>query len=98
MQVQKGLPPIAPLGKIGVEGDAGEEVLETYTRFTTTANDLVRPVKPDGMSAILHPDDYEQWLEGGAREAHDLLRPYPAEAMRLITSGEDDRQDEVVAQ
>ncbi len=46
------------------------------------------------MPVILHPDDYEQWLEGDAREAHGLLRPYPADDMRIIKSGEDERQDE----
>ncbi|MEB8386890.1 SOS response-associated peptidase [Rhodobacteraceae bacterium KMM 6894] len=80
------------------EGPEGGQELETYTMITTTANDLVRPVHPERMPVILHPDDYEQWLEGGSGEAHDLLRPYPAEAMRLIKSGEDDRQDEAVTQ
>jgi len=75
------------------EGPQGAEELETYTMITSTANDLVRPVHPERMPVILHPDDHEQWLEGGACEAHHLLRPYPAEAVRAIKSGEDERQD-----
>jgi putative SOS response-associated peptidase YedK len=38
----------------------------------------------DRMPVILHPRDYNRWLERG--EAHllpvDLLRPYEAEAMK----------------
>ncbi|MBZ8117382.1 SOS response-associated peptidase [Roseovarius sp. LXJ103] len=48
------------------------------------------------MPVILHPGDYEQWLEGDANEAHDLLRPYPAEAMRVIKSGETELQDNLL--
>ena len=66
--------------------------------ITTTANDMVRPVHPERMPVILRPDDYEQWLEGGSSEAHNLLRPYPSEAMRVIKSGEDEREDTVIAE
>lgn len=53
----------------------------------------LRPVHPERMPVILCPDDYEQWFEGDARDAHELLRPYPAESMRVIKSGEEERQD-----
>ncbi len=62
--------------------------------ITTTANALVKPVHPERMPVILRPGDYEQWLQGSAKEAHDLLRPYPAAEMRIIKSGEDELRDE----
>ncbi len=61
--------------------------------ITTTANELVKPVHPERMPVILRPDDYEQWLKGSANDANDLLGPYPADDMRVIKSGEDERQD-----
>ncbi|MEI4261792.1 SOS response-associated peptidase [Roseovarius sp. D0-M9] len=76
------------------EAPDGQDECETYTMITTTANDLVKPVHPDRMPAILQPDDYEQWLAGSAKEAGDLLRPFPADAMRLIKSGAEERHDE----
>jgi putative SOS response-associated peptidase YedK len=36
------------------------------------------------MPVILHPEDYELWLGGDAREldlVKEVLRPYPAEEM-----------------
>jgi putative SOS response-associated peptidase YedK len=43
----------------------------------------MRPVH-DRMPVILHPDDYELWLEGGEREQsllRELLQPYPPNEM-----------------
>jgi putative SOS response-associated peptidase YedK len=36
------------------------------------------------MPVILHPDDYEQWLLSvdGERPPVELLRPFPADAMK----------------
>jgi len=65
--------------------------------ITTTANDLVRPVHPEHMPVILHPDDHERWLEGDVVDSHELLRPFPSEKMRVIKSGEDEREDKVIA-
>ena len=47
------------------------------------ANEVLRPVH-DRMPVILHPEDYQAWLEGGERELallRELLRPYPGEEM-----------------
>ena len=56
----------------------------THTIITTTANDVVRPVHPDRMPVILDPADYERWLNASADEAKALLRPFPAERMRIV--------------
>ena len=75
-----------PFGFAGLwerwEGEGGE-VLDSCTIMTTEANEVLRPVH-DRMPVILHPEDYELWLEAGERERSalkELLRPYPAEEM-----------------
>lgn len=72
-------------GQPGVAGDAGGWL--TYAMITTDANDLVRPVHPTRMPVILDPGDYDGWLRGTPAEARALLRPYPAEAMRIVREG-----------
>jgi putative SOS response-associated peptidase YedK len=62
---------------------AGGEVINSCAILTTEANEVLRPVH-DRMPVILHPDDYEMWLGGNAREldlVREMLRPYPAEEM-----------------
>ena len=59
------------------------EVIESCAILTTEANELLRPVH-DRMPVILHPEDYQLWLEEDARQRallKELLRPYPAEEM-----------------
>jgi putative SOS response-associated peptidase YedK len=75
-----------PFGFAGLwerwEGDGGQ-VINSCTILTTEANEVLRPVH-DRMPVILHPDDYELWLDVDARK-HDLvkelLRPYAAGEM-----------------
>lgn len=54
---------------------------------TTTPNELVKSVHPSRMPVILDPEDYETWLHGSPAEAAVLLRPYPAERMRIARQG-----------
>ena len=58
------------------------EWLQTFAIITTTPNELTAQVH-DRMPVILHPRDYDRWLERGetAQQPLDLLRPYEAEAM-----------------
>lgn len=62
---------------------ADGKILETCTILTTEANEVLRPVH-DRMPVILHPSDYDLWLEEDVRKQKlrkELLRPYPAEEM-----------------
>ena len=75
-----------PFGFAGLwerwEGEAGQ-VINSCTILTTEANDVLRPIH-DRMPVILHPDDYELWLDVDARKqdhVKELLRPYAAEEM-----------------
>ena len=67
---------------------ATNERLETYTVITTDPNELIKPeagpALHDRMPVILHPNDYDRWLDPGdpTRLPIDLLRPYSAERMK----------------
>ena len=59
-------------------------MLETYTIIMTDPNELVEPLH-NRMPVILKPSDYERWL-APTDPAHlpvDLLRPYPADEMKV---------------
>ncbi len=58
--------------------------LRTYTVLTTDPNEVVEPLH-NRMPVILHRRDYVRWL-APTDPAHlpiDLLRPYPAEEMKV---------------
>jgi len=60
------------------------EHLETCTILTTEANEVLSPIH-DRMPVILHPEDYDRWLDPDCTTSTQLLpllRPYPAEAMQ----------------
>ena len=57
--------------------------IRSSTIITTDANDMVAPIH-DRMPVILHPEDYELWLDPAFDEKEPLstlLKPYPAGAM-----------------
>lgn len=83
-------PPFAFAGlwRASQPGIDGEEYgWLTHTMITTTPNELVEPVHPTRMPVILDPEDYETWLTGPDTEAMALLRPYPADRMRIVREG-----------
>jgi putative SOS response-associated peptidase YedK len=57
------------------------EWVRTFAVITTEANALVVDIH-DRMPVILSPKDYDRWL-GLEPDPRDLLRPFPAEVMRL---------------
>jgi putative SOS response-associated peptidase YedK len=69
------------------EGPGGP--VESCAILTTEANELVRPVH-DRMPVILPRQHWAAWLDPMQQEAGELvqlLRPYPAEAMRAYPIG-----------
>lgn len=75
-----------PFGFAGLwekwEGEGGR-VVNSCTILTTEANEVLQPVH-DRMPVILHPEDYELWLNGDARQLDhikEMLQPYPAREM-----------------
>lgn len=75
------------------EGAEGPQECPCFTMITTTANELVKPVHPERMPVILAPEDYEPWMKGTIEDAGSLLRPYPAEGMQVLKSGETEKAD-----
>lgn len=65
----------------------------TYSVITTVPNELVATVHPNRMPVILDPLDYGTWLDGSSDDARALLRPYPAERMRVVRAGNQARDD-----
>ncbi|GAA6189870.1 SOS response-associated peptidase [Litorivita sp. NS0012-18] len=89
-------PPFAFAGiwrhwKGNIKGELVEE--DTYSIATTKPNDLVRTIHPDRMPVIVAPEDYETWLTGTAEAASKLLRPLPADQMRIVLKGESEKSD-----
>ena len=60
------------------------ERLESCTVLTTSANDLVGVIH-HRMPSILHPDEYDGWLDPDEEEPDlgPVLRPYPASEMEM---------------
>jgi putative SOS response-associated peptidase YedK len=61
----------------------GDEAVESCTILTTDANELVAALH-DRMPVILHPDQYDEWLDPRPSDKgrlKSLLVPYPAERM-----------------
>jgi len=62
-----------------------ENVLETFTILTTSANDLVKPLH-DRMPVILHPADYQLWLNKSMHDPeqlHYMYQPFPSDQLTM---------------
>lgn len=75
----------SPFGLAGVWDNWKDPISGEWTRtfaiITVPANALVATIH-QRMPAILRPQDYARWLSDNA-DAQDLLRTFPAEAMRM---------------
>ena len=69
---------------------ANGQWLQTFTIITTEANELMAPVH-DRMPVILHPSNFDRWLDRGEtdRPPFDLLRPFPADEMEAHEANKD---------
>ena len=69
---------------------ANGQWLQSYTIITTEANELMATVH-NRMPVILHPRDFERWLDRGKTERlpTDLLRPFPADEMEAFEVSKD---------
>jgi putative SOS response-associated peptidase YedK len=57
------------------------EWIRTFAIITTDANELVAEIH-DRMPLIIEPGDYQHWLSDEP-DPHVLMRPFPAEPMRM---------------
>jgi putative SOS response-associated peptidase YedK len=53
-----------------------------YAFLTCEPNPLVEPIHPKAMPVILHPEDYDCWLDGDVDSACSLAAPFPSQLMR----------------
>ncbi len=69
---------------------ANGQWLQSYTIITTEANELMATVH-DRMPVILHPGDFNRWLDREPNEQPpiDLLRPFPADEMEAFEVSKD---------
>ncbi len=59
--------------------DAGK----AYAFLTCEPNPLVEPIHAKAMPVILHPEDYERWLDGETSDACSLAAPFPSQLMAV---------------
>jgi putative SOS response-associated peptidase YedK len=75
----------SPFGIAGIwenfKEPASGEWVRTFAIVTTDANELVADIH-DRMPVILAPTYYDRWL-GEEPDPRELMRPYPAEPMRM---------------
>ncbi len=61
---------------------ASGEFVRTFCILTCPANELIAEIH-DRMPVILPPDSFHRWLSPLEPDPSDLLRPFPAELMRM---------------
>jgi putative SOS response-associated peptidase YedK len=75
----------SPFGIAGIwenwKNSTSGEWIRTFAIITTDSNELVADIH-DRMPVILAPADYARWL-GGEPDPRDLMRPFPAQLMRM---------------
>ena len=54
-----------------------------YAFLTCEPNPLVAPIHAKAMPVILHPQDYDHWLDGEVESACSLAQPFPSQLMRV---------------
>lgn len=57
------------------------EAGNVFAFLTCEPNPLVAPLHPKAMPVILHPDDYNRWLDGA--DASSLAQPFPSQLMSV---------------
>lgn len=60
-----------------------------FAFVTTEPNSLVAPIHPKAMPLILHEEDEERWLRGGAL---DLVAPFPSQLMTVAQDPDPKRE------
>ena len=54
-----------------------------FAFLTCEPNPLVAPLHEKAMPVILHPDDYDRWLDGEADDVCTLAQPFPSQLMQV---------------
>ena len=71
----------------------GETTNDLFAFLTTEPNRIVAPIHPKAMPVILtKPNEIEEWLMAPAKDALNLQRPLPDDALRIVARGQ--KQDD----
>ncbi|MFN3725981.1 MAG: SOS response-associated peptidase [Allosphingosinicella sp.] len=52
-----------------------------YAFLTCDPNPLVKPIHEKAMPVILHPEDYDAWLDAEVADACAMAQPFPSQLM-----------------
>jgi putative SOS response-associated peptidase YedK len=52
-----------------------------FAFLTCEPNPLVAPLYPKAMPVVLHPGDYDRWLDAEWDDASKLVEPFPSQMM-----------------
>lgn len=62
--------------------------VDVFAFLNTTPNELVATVHPSRMPVLMADEAaYRTWLSGSPDEAFELVRPFPADQMKIVKSG-----------
>jgi putative SOS response-associated peptidase YedK len=78
-------------GTRGTKAAPEEGEHRLFSFLTTEPNDLVRPIHAKAMPVILTGEECDLWLEADVPIALALQRPFPAERLAIVATGQ--RQD-----
>jgi putative SOS response-associated peptidase YedK len=59
------------------------EAGKAYAFLTCEPNPIVAPIHPKAMPVILHPEDYDRWLDDDHASACELAQPFPSQLMAV---------------
>jgi putative SOS response-associated peptidase YedK len=59
------------------------EAGRAYAFLTCEPNPIVAPIHPKAMPVILHPEDYDRWLDDDHVSACELAQPFPSQLMAV---------------
>jgi putative SOS response-associated peptidase YedK len=79
-------------GTRGTKADPVEGEHLLYSFLTSEANEVVKPIHAKAMPVLLTSDQFDTWLEAPTEEALQLQRPFPADQLQVVATGE--RKDE----
>jgi len=74
-------------GPIKKDGETVET--DTFSFITTTANDVVAKVHPRMPVLLAGQEACDRWIDGTEADAKDLIKPFPADQMKLVQSGKE---------
>ena len=54
-----------------------------FAFLTCEPNPIVAPIHPKAMPVVLHPEDYDSWLDGDVDQVCSLAAPFPSQLMKV---------------